>query len=285
MAMIGGPRWKRWAYFYVPLWLYMIGLLFPFYWMVVTTFRPDVELYRSWRAATNTPLWTLNPTLEHITYLFTNTNFAIWLYNTMFIAIISTIISLFCGLLAGYALARLRFPMAGGLGASIFVTYLVPPTLLFIPLADVIRNFRLQDSPWALILTYPTFLIPFCTWLLMGYFKTIPKELEECARIDGATRLQAMIRIIFPIAIPGILSAGIFAFTLSWNEFIYALVFLSSPQEKTVPVGVVSELIRGDVYFWGPLMAGALLGSVPVALIYSFFVEHYVAGVTGSIKG
>ncbi|MEK7338239.1 MAG: carbohydrate ABC transporter permease [candidate division NC10 bacterium] len=283
--MIRGPRWKRWAYFYIPLWLYMIGLLFPFYWMLVTSFRPDNELYRSWRAATNTPLWTLNPTLEHITYLFTNTTFAIWLYNTMFIALISTIISLFCGLLAGYALARLKFPMAGGLGASIFVTYLVPPTLLFIPLADVIRNFRLQDSPWALILTYPTFLIPFCTWLLMGYFKTIPRELEDCARIDGATRLQAMIRIIFPIAIPGILSAGIFAFTLSWNEFIYALVFLSSPQQKTVPVGVVSELIRGDVYFWGPLMAGALLGSVPVALIYSFFVEHYVTGLTGAVKG
>jgi len=285
MAMIGGPRWKRWTYFYVPLCFYIIGLLFPFYWMVVTTFRPDVELYRSWRATTNTPLWTLNPTLEHIVYLFTNTTFAIWLYNTMFIAIISTIISLFCGLLAGYALARLKFPMAGSLGTSIFVTYLVPPTLLFIPLADVIRNFRLQDSPWALILTYPTFLIPFCTWLLMGYFKTIPKELEECARIDGATRLQAMVRIIFPISIPGILSAGIFAFTLSWNEFIYALVFLSSPQEKTVPVGVVSELIRGDVYFWGPLMAGALLGSVPVALIYSFFVEHYVTGLTGAVKG
>ena len=285
MAMIGGPRWKRWTYFYIPLCFYIIGLLFPFYWMVITTFRPDVELYRSWRSATNTPLWTLHPTLEHITYLFTNTTFAIWLYNTMFIALISTIISLFCGLLAGYALARLKFPMAGGLGASIFVTYLVPPTLLFIPLADVIRNFRLQDSPWALILTYPTFLIPFCTWLLMGYFKTIPKELEECARIDGATRLQAMIRIIFPIATPGILSAGIFAFTLSWNEFIYALVFLSSPQQKTVPVGVVSELIRGDVYFWGPLMAGALLGSVPVALIYSFFVEHYVTGLTGAVKG
>ena len=285
MAMIRGPRWKRWTYFYIPLWLYMIGLLFPFYWMLVTTFRPDVELYRSWRAATNTPLWTLNPTLEHITYLFQNTTFGTWLYNTMFIALISTVLSLFCGLLAGYALARLKFPKAGSLGTSIFVTYLVPPTLLFIPLADVIRNFRLQDSPWALILTYPTFLIPFCTWLLMGYFKTIPKELEECARIDGATRLQAMIRIIFPIATPGILSAGIFAFTLSWNEFIYALVFLSSPQQKTVPVGVVSELIRGDVYFWGPLMAGALLGSVPVALIYSFFVEHYVTGLTGAVKG
>jgi multiple sugar transport system permease protein len=183
------------------------------------------------------------------------------------------------------ALARLRFPLAGLLGTSIFVTYLVPPTLLFIPLADIIRNFQLGNTPWALILTYPTFLIPFCTWLLMGYFKTIPKELEECARIDGATRFGAMVRIIFPIAVPGILSAGIFAFTLSWNEFIYALIFLSSPEKKTVPVGVVSELIRGDIYFWGQLMAGALLGSIPVALVYSFFVEYYVTGLTGSVKG
>ena len=152
-------------------------------------------------------------------------------------------------------------------------------------LADIIRNFHLGNTPWALILTYPTFLIPFCTWLLMGYFKTIPKELEECARIDGATRFGAMVRIIFPIAVPGILSAGIFAFTLSWNEFIYALIFLSSPEQKTVPVGVVSELIRGDIYFWGQLMAGALLGSIPVALVYSFFVEYYVTGLTGSVKG
>jgi multiple sugar transport system permease protein len=192
---------------------------------------------------------------------------------------------LFCGLLAGYALSRLKFRFAGMLGTGIFITYLVPQTLLFIPLADIIRNFRLGDTPWALILTYPTFLIPFCTWLMMGYFKAIPRELEECARIDGATRWQAMVYIIFPIAVPGILSAGIFAFTLSWNEFIYALVFLSSPAEKTVAVGVTSELIRGDVFYWGSLMAGALLGSIPVAFVYSFFVEHYVAGLTGSVKG
>ncbi|MBI3109079.1 MAG: carbohydrate ABC transporter permease [Candidatus Rokubacteria bacterium] len=253
--------------------------------MFITAIRPDHELYRSWRAVTNTPFWTLQPTLAHFQDLLARTTFPRWLWNTFLIACVSTGISLFCGLLAGYALARLRFPMAGTLGTAIFVTYLVPPTLLFIPLADIIRTFQLGNTPWALILTYPTFLIPFCTWLLMGYFKTIPKELEECARIDGATRFGAMIRIIFPIAVPGILSAGIFAFTLSWNEFIYALIFISSPERKTVPVGVVSELIRGDIYFWGQLMAGALLGSVPVALVYSFFVEYYVAGLTGSVKG
>ncbi len=277
--------WRRWVFFYLPLAVFLVGVLFPFYWMLITAIRPDSELYRAWRAVNNAPFWTYRPTLAHVQDLLDKTLFPRWLWNTFFIAVLSTIISLFCGLLAGYALARLHFPMAGTLGTAIFVTYLVPPTLLFIPLANIIRDFRLGDTPWALILTYPTFLIPFCTWLLMGYFRTIPRELEECARIDGATRVGAMLRIIFPVAVPGILSAAIFAFTLSWNEFLYALVFLASPERKTVSVGVVSELIRGDIYFWGQLMAGALLGSVPIAFIYSFFVEYYVSGLVGSIKG
>jgi multiple sugar transport system permease protein len=283
--MIEGARWRRWVFFYFPLCAFIFTLLFPFYWMMVTTVRPDNELYRPWNAVNYAPFWTTHPTLDHIKYLFDETLFSTWMLNTLLISIAATAISLFCGLLAGYALSRLKFRFAGLLGTGIFVTYLVPQTLLFIPLADIIRNFRLGDTPWALILTYPTFLIPFCTWLMMGYFKAIPRELEECARIDGATRLKAMVYIIFPIAVPGILSAGIFAFTLSWNEFIYALVFLSSPEEKTVSVGVTSELIRGDVFYWGSLMAGALLGSIPVALAYSFFVEHYVSGLTGSVKG
>jgi multiple sugar transport system permease protein len=283
--MIEGAAWRKWAYFYIPLALFVLLLLFPFYWMIITSIRPDAELYRPWSAPNYAPFWTANPTLEHVWYLLEETLFSTWMLNTMIIALASTLISLVCGVLAGYALSRLNFPFAGGLGTGIFVTYLVPQTLLFIPLSDIVRGYSLGDTPWALILTYPTFLIPFCTWLMMGYFKAIPKELEECARIDGASRFRAMVHIILPIAVPGILSAGIFAFTLSWNEFIYALVFLSSPEQKTVPVGVTSELIRGDVFFWGPLMAGALLGSIPVALVYSFFVEHYVAGLTGSVKG
>jgi multiple sugar transport system permease protein len=283
--MVIERRWKKWLYFNIPLTVFILFTLFPFYWMAVTAFRPDPELYRSWRAANATPFWTLDPTIEHFQGLLASTEFLQWLWNTMLIATVSTLISLICGMFAGYALARLRFRGSEFLGTAIFITYLVPQTLLFIPLADIIRNMQLGNTPWALMLTYPTFLIPFCTWLLMGYFKTIPKELEECARIDGATRFGAMVRIIFPVAVPGILSAGIFAFTLSWNEFIYALVFLSSVEQKTVPVGVVSELIRGDTFFWGQLMAGALLGSVPVALAYSFFVEYYVAGLTGSVKG
>jgi multiple sugar transport system permease protein len=160
----------------------------------------------------------------------------------------------------------------------------VPPSILFIPLATMVFRFGLYDSPMALILTYPTFLIPFCTWLLIGYFKSIPYELEECALIDGATRLQILWKITLPLAVPGLISAGIFAFTLSWNEFIYALAFIQSVENKTVPVAVLTQLVEGDVYHWGSLMAGALLGSIPVALIYSFFVEHYVSSLTGAVK-
>ena len=283
--MIEGAKWKKWIWFYLPMGMFILGLLFPFYWMLVTTLKPDGELYRPWNHALYSPFWTSAPTLDHVKNLLQETLFGIWMWNTMMIALVATLISLFCGVIAGYALARLRFRWAGLLGTAIFVTYLVPQTLIFIPLADIIREYNIGDTPWALILTYPTFLIPFCTWLMMGYFKSVPKELEECARIDGATRFGAMVRIIFPVAVPGILSAGIFAFTLSWNEFIYALIFMSSAELKTVPVGVVSELIRGDIFFWGQLMAGALLGSVPVALVYSFFVEYYVTGLTGSVKG
>ena len=252
--------------------------------LIITSVRPDAELYRPWSAQNYNPFWTWRPTLEHIEYLLEETLFGTWMLNTMLIAGVSTVISVVCGVFAGYALARLNFPYAAVLGTGIFVTYLVPQTLLFIPLSDIIRNFRLGDTPWSLILTYPTFLIPFCTWLMMGYFKAVPKELEECARIDGASRWQAMIYIIIPVAIPGILSAGIFAFTLSWNEFIYALAFIQSSANKTVPVAILTELVSGDVYQWGALMAGSLLGSLPVALFYSLFVDYYVSSLTGAVK-
>ena len=186
--------------------------------------------------------------------------------------------------LAAYAIERLRFRGSRYVGMSIFLAYLVPPSILFIPLAAIVYKLQLFDTRLALILTYPTFLIPFATWLLMGYFKSIPLELEECALIDGATPLQILVKIILPLAVPGLISAGIFAFTLSWNEFIYALTFVSSSEVKTVPVAVVTELVEGDVYHWGSLMAGALLGSLPVAVLYSFFVEYYVSGLTGAVK-
>jgi multiple sugar transport system permease protein len=280
-STVGETYLKKLIVFYIPLFLFVFVTLFPFLWMLITSIKPDPELYNPRLS----PFLVRQPTLSHWKMLFNDTLFVQWAINTLWVAGASTAISLFAGVLAGYALARLIFPGSTVFGISIFVTYLVPPTLLFIPLTGVISWMGLQDSTWSLIFTYPTFLVPFCTWLLMGYFQTIPKELEECARIDGATRIQAMLFIILPLAVPGILSAGIFAFTLSWNEFLYALVFISSPANKTIPVGVTSELIKGDVFFWGSLMAGALLGSVPVAVAYSFFVEHYVSGMTGAVKG
>jgi len=268
--------------FWVPLLIFVVLTLFPFYWMLVASLKPNNELYN----LRVFPFWVFNPTLDQYRYLFEKTLYATWLMNTLIVATASTVISLTFGILAGYALARLRFYGAGVIGVGIFISYLVPQTLLFIPMFDVIKRLNIADTYWALILTYPTFLIPFCTALLMGYFKSIPRELEESALIDGSGRLRAMVEIVIPLAMPGILSAGIFAFTLSWNEFLYSLVFITTTPMKTLPVGVVNELIRGDVFFWGSLMAGALLGSVPVALVYSFFVEYYVAGLTaGAVKG
>jgi multiple sugar transport system permease protein len=200
------------------------------------------------------------------------------------VSVIATLVSLFAAVLAAYAIERLRFKGSRSVGLGIFLAYLIPPSILFIPLAIVLQNLGLFNTRWALVFTYPTFLIPFCTWLLMGYFRSIPYELEECALIDGASRWEILVKIILPLAVPGLISAGIFAFTLSWNEFIYALTFVSDSEIKTVPVAVVTELVEGDVYHWGPLMAGALLGSLPVAIFYSFFVEYYVAGMTGAVK-
>jgi multiple sugar transport system permease protein len=280
-SLIGETYFKRLLVFYIPLFLFVVAMIFPFFWMFITSIKPDGELYNPRLS----PFLVRDPTPKHWETLFSDTLFIDWAINTLWVAIASTVISLFAGVLAGYALARLIFPGSTVFGIAIFVTYLVPPTLLFIPLTGVVSWMGLQDTTWSLIFTYPTFIVPFCTWLLMGYFQTIPRELEECARIDGATRIQAMVFIILPLAVPGILSAGIFAFTLSWNEFLYALVFIHSPENKTIPVGVTSELIKGDVFFWGSLMAGALLGSVPVAVVYSFFVEYYVSGMTGAVKG
>ena len=279
--MVGETYFRRLMVFYIPLFMFVFAMLFPFLWMFITSIKPDPELYNP-RVS---PFIVREPTLEHWEALFSGTLFWDWTINTLWVAIASTSVSLFAGVLAGYSLSRFVFPGSTAFGIAIFVTYLVPPTLLFIPLTGVVSWMGIQDTSWSLIFTYPTFLVPFCTWLLMGYFATIPKELEECARIDGASRIQAMVYIILPLAVPGILSAGIFAFTLSWNEFLYALVFIHSPENKTIPVGVTSELIKGDVFFWGSLMAGALFGSVPVAVVYSFFVEYYVSGMTGAVKG
>ncbi len=271
---------SRWVTVYAPLGVFVFVLLFPFYWMVITSVKPNNELL----SRDGNPFWVIKPTLEHFHKLLFKTAYPEWLWNTVFISVISTVVSLACAVLAAYAIERLRFKGSRQVGLGIFLAYLVPPSILFIPLATIVFKLGLFDTRWALILTYPTFLIPFCTWLLMGYFRSIPFELEECALIDGATRFEILWKIILPLSVPGLISAGIFAFTLSWNEFIYALTFISSSEVKTVPVGVITELVEGDVYHWGSLMAGALLGSIPVAVLYSFFVDHYVSGMTGAVK-
>ncbi|MFO1396075.1 MAG: carbohydrate ABC transporter permease [Burkholderiales bacterium] len=265
---------------YVPLGVFLVVLLFPFYWMGITAFKPNEELL----SRDGNPFWVRSPTLAHIKKLLFDTAYPDWLVNTMLVSVVATLLSLLGSVLAAYAIERLRFRGSRYVGMSIFLAYLVPPSILFIPLATIVYKLQLFDTRLALILTYPTFLVPFCTWLLMGYFKSIPFELEECALIDGASRWQILFKIVLPLAVPGLISAGIFAFTLSWNEFIYALTFISSSEVKTVPVGVVTELVEGDVYHWGSLMAGALLGSLPVAILYSFFVEYYVSGLTGAVK-
>ncbi|WP_137176400.1 carbohydrate ABC transporter permease [Roseomonas sp. AR75] len=279
--MAWDSKTRRVVMLYVPLACFLIILLFPFYWMTVTAFKPNAELYNF---AEHNPLWISSPTIEHIYHLLFRTSYPHWLWTTMMVAVAATFLSLLASTLAAYAIQRLRFKGSQYVGLAIYLAYLVPPSILFIPLATMVVQLGLFDTPFALILTYPTFLIPFCTWLLIGYFKSIPYELEECALIDGATRLQILRQITLPLAVPGLISAGIFSFTLSWNEFIYALAFIQSSENKTVPVAILTELVTGDVYQWGALMAGSLLGSLPVAIFYSFFVDYYVSSLTGAVK-
>ncbi len=276
---------------HVPLVPFILFALFPFYFMVITSFKADGDLYNLKanpfiiQLSPTAPDYSGGPTLEHYQLLLRDTPFLTWLFNSVVVSVLATAISIVIAILAAYSLARLRFRGAPSFGAAVFITYLVPSTLLFLPLAQVVNRLGLADSVWALIVAYPTFLVPFCTWLLLGYFRTIPQEIEECAMVDGCTRFQALIRIVLPVAIPGIVCAVLFAFTISWNEFIYALTFISSTAQKTTTVGVTAELIRGDIFYWGSLMAGAVLGSVPIVLVYVMFMDYYVSGLTqGAIK-
>ena len=283
MAMVGAnAKRNRWFGLYLPLTFFMVFLLFPFYWMLIVSLKPNTDLLDT----DLNPFILFSITFDHYAYLFTDTEFVRYTWNSMVVTVGSTVLALSASVFIGYALGRFRFKGGNVMGAVIFLCYLVPPTLLFIPLSQVVANLGIYNSYWSLILTYPTFLIPFASWLLMGYFRTIAVDLEHAALVDGATRLQAMRHIVLPLAMPGILSAGIFCFTLAWNEFLYALVFMGSGDMKTVPVGVVTDLIRADVYFWGSLMAAGILGSVPVAVAYSFFVDNYISGMTaGATKG
>ena len=287
-ALAKMPMWRirKEMVTYASLIPYIAFSLFPLYIMFITSLKSKQEINNLGAS----PFWATGITLDNYVYLAENTHFFdYWLLNTFIVTAVSTAISVVIGILAAYALARLRFRGVEAFGVAVFVTYLVPQALLFLPLINVI-NFiddfiPIRDTYWSLILTYPTFLIPFVTWLLMGYFRTVPFEVEECAYIDGASRMRTLLTIVLPMALPGVACAVLFSFTLCWNEFLYTLVFIQDEVQKTLSVGVLTELVRGDIYFWGSLMAACLVGSIPVIIIYAFFMDYYVSGLTaGAIK-
>jgi multiple sugar transport system permease protein len=256
--------------------------VFPFYWMLIAMFKQDRDLFNP---ANNPFIFNEPATLKHLQLLIFDTHFIQYLYNTLWVGMVVVFITVMISVPAAYSLARWSRQLGENLGIGIFLTYLVPPTLLFIPLSRMISTFGLNESRMALMLIYPTFTIPFCTWLLMGFFKSIPKDIEEQAMIDGCSRLGAMVKIIIPLSISGILTIIVFAFTLTMHEFIYALAFISVSAQKTISIGVPTELVRGDVFRWGPLMAGALIPSIPVAILYTFFLDRFIAGFTmGAVK-
>jgi len=275
---IWGARSTRWG---------ILGTLtfffaFPFVWMLITTFKRTSDLYD---LKHNPFLFYDWPTLEHIHRLFYETLYGQWLINTAFVGVLVVLITLVLAVPAGYALTRLTGNWGAKLGIGIFLTYLVPPTLLFIPLSRVVVNLHLDDSLWSLVLVYPSFTVPFSAWLMMGFFKAIPKDVEESAMIDGCSRLGAFIKVVVPISLSGILTVAIFSFTLVMQEFVYAVTFISSVRNMTVGVGVPTFLVHGDVYFWGSLMAGCFIASVPIAILYNFFVDRFIAGFTmGAVK-
>jgi multiple sugar transport system permease protein len=273
-----GPQTASWTI----LGVLTFFLAFPFAWMLITAFKQTGDLYD---LKHNPFLFYQPPTLEHVRRLFTDTLYGQWIINTAFVGVMVVAITLVLAVPAGYALARLTGNWGEKLGIGIFLTYLVPPTLLFIPLSRVVVDLHLDDSLWSLVVVYPSFTVPFSTWLMMGFFKAIPKDVEEAAMVDGYSRLGAFIRVVVPISFAGILTIAIFSFTLVMQEFVYAVTFISSVRNMTLSVGVPTFLVHGDVYFWGSLMAGCFIASVPVAILYNFFVDRFIAGFTmGAIK-
>ncbi|HTZ79166.1 MAG TPA: carbohydrate ABC transporter permease [Stellaceae bacterium] len=268
--------------FYGAVAFFVVLSAFPFYWMLITSLKTNADLY----SVTNIPFWFNDaPTLEHFRYLFEQTLFARWLLNSLIIGLCVVAITLVTALPAGYSLARMTGRNGEALGIGIFLTYLVPPTLLFLPLSRIVADLGLQNSMWSLVLVYPTFTIPFCTWLLMGFFKSMPVEIEEAAIVDGCSLLGAFIKMAIPLSLPAILTVVIFTFTLTLQEFVYALTFISSSAQKPVTLGVATDLIRGDIFFWGEIMAGALIASIPVAIAYNLFLDRFISGITsGAVK-
>lgn len=259
----------------------LIFVLYPFYAMFIASLKPIQELYN----IKANPFWIQKPTLNNYVTLLKKTNYSHWFLNSTIVTISTTIISIIVSILAAYALARLNFIGSKILGVGIFIVYLVPQTLLFVSLSRVINSLNLSNSLWSLIVTYPTFQIPFSTWLLMGYFRSLPREVEEAAEVDGASKLKTLLKVVIPMALPAVITVTLFCFVLSWGEMIYALTFISESSKQTLSVGTTTELIRGDMFYWGPLMAGGLLSALPVVLAFSFLVDYYVSGLSaGAIR-
>ena len=260
---------------------FIIFAVFPFYWMVVTTFKQNADLYVGATNLQHNPfIFNRPPTLEHLRTLFGQTLYTTWLFNTLWVGVVVVAVTLLLAVPAGYSLARLTGRWGERLSIGIFLTYLVPSTLLFIPFSRLVSLLGLQNSLWSLVLIYPTFTVPLCTWLLMGFFKSLPREVEESAMVDGCSRFGAMVRMVLPLSVPGLLTVVIFALTLVIQEFVYSLTFISSVQRMTVSVGVPVALVRGDVYYWGSLMAACLITSVPIAMVYNLFLDRFIAGFT-----
>jgi multiple sugar transport system permease protein len=264
--------------FYGAVAFFFVLAAFPFYWMLITSFKSNADLYN----LTSIPFWFNEPpTLEHFRYLFEQTLFFRWLLNSLVIGVCVVAITLVTAIPAGYSLARMTGRNGEALGIGIFLTYLVPPTLLFLPLSRVVAELGLQNSMWSLVVVYPTFTIPFCTWLMMGFFKSMPPEIEEAAIVDGCSLFGSFVKMTIPLSLPGILTVVIFTFTLTLQEFVYALTFISASDQKPITLGVATDLIRGDVFYWGEIMAGALLASIPVAIAYNLFLDRFISGITG----
>jgi multiple sugar transport system permease protein len=274
-------RWRRPARqlgIYLGLALFLLIALFPVLWMVITAFKDEQDLYQM-----KFPLWFhMPPTLKHFRLLFTQTWFGTWVVNSALLSIVVVAITLAASVPAAYALARLRLPGARGSGVALFMTYLVPPIILFIPIAPVVGWLGLFDSWWALVLLYPTFTIPLCTWLMLGFFLAVPRELEESAWIDGCGMMGGILRVVLPLSLPGMATTAIFAFTLSMQEYLYAVVFAAPVEQKVVTVGLPTMLIRGDIFFWGALMAGGLLVGVPTAIAFNLVLDRFIQGLTGA---
>jgi multiple sugar transport system permease protein len=278
-----GRKAGKYSVIYTVATFFVVFAGLPFAWMVFTVFKQSSDLYNG----KNNPLkYNDPPTLDHVRALFSETNYEVFLKNTIYVAILVTIITILISVPAAYSLTRLAGRWGESLGIAIFLVYLVPPTLLFIPMTRMVAELNLKNSWWSLVVVYPSFTIPFCTWLLVGFFKSIPWDIEEQAMIDGYSRLGAIVRAVLPLSLPGILTAIVFSVALTMHEFVYALAFVTSSDQKTVSIGVTTELIRGDVFFWQSLMAAAIIVAIPVAFVYNLFLDKFIEGFTlGAVKG